>query len=283
MYESFYNLSENPFGMTPNPRFFYKANGHRGALAYLAYGIFGKKGFLALTGEVGLGKTTVIRAFVGTFHPCLEVAFVLNTKVGFEEMLYMFLHDFGCKVHGSSKVEMLTTLNDFLIRSYAENNNPVLIIDEAQNLSADVLEELRMLSNLETDNQKLIQIVLVGQPELEVLLSRTELRQLRQRIPRIHKMQNLTQDEVGQYIGYRLGVAGVSNGRLSFAPDAQEEIYRYTQGIPRLINLLCERALFHGYRNRTNSIGKDLIEESIRDLRHPASVWNHDGISEQSA
>lgn len=281
MYESFYHLKENPFGMTPNPRFFYKANGHRGALAYLAYGVFGKRGFLALTGEVGLGKTTVIRAFVQTLQPCLEVAFVLNTKVGFEEMLYMFLHDFGCSVQGASKVEMLTILNDFLIESYAQNRNPVLIIDEAQNLSSEVLEELRMLSNLETDNQKLIQIVLVGQPELEILLGRNELRQLRQRIPRIHRMQNLNQEEVGRYIRYRLGIAGLSNGNLSFAPDAQEEIFRFTDGIPRLINLVCERALFHGYRRKTLVIDKNLVEQSIRDLQHPSSIEEQTGNTEK--
>lgn len=281
MYESFYHLKENPFGMTPNPRFFYKANGHRGALAYLAYGVFGKRGFLALTGEVGLGKTTVIRAFVQTMQPCLEVAFVLNTKVGFEEMLYMFLHDFGCSVQGASKVEMLTTLNDFLIESYAQNRNPVLIIDEAQNLSPEVLEELRMLSNLETDNQKLIQIVLVGQPELETVLGRNELRQLRQRIPRIHRMQNLSQEEVGQYIRYRLGIAGLSNGHLNFAPEAQEEIYRFTNGIPRLINLVCERALFHGYRNKTSLIGRAIVEASISDLRHPSATDAQSGTTEK--
>lgn len=282
MYESFYNLKENPFGMTPNPRFFYKANGHRGALAYLAYGIFGKKGFLALTGAVGLGKTTVIRAFVQTMQPCLEVAFVLNTKVGFEEMLYMFLHDFGCSVRGSSKVEMLTALNEFLIENYAQNRNPVLIIDEAQNLTADVLEELRMLSNLETDNQKLIQIVLVGQPELESVLARNELRQLRQRIPGIHRMQNLTQEEVGRYIRYRLGIAGLSNGHLSFAPEAQEEIFKFTRGIPRLINLVCERALLNGYRNQASIIDRTIVETSIRDLRQPSPADADPGPAELS-
>lgn len=266
MYESYFNLKENPFGMTPNPRFFYKSLGHRGALAYLAYGIFGRKGFLALTGEVGMGKTTVIRAFVQTFYPCLEAAFVLNTKVGFEEMLYLFLRDFGIEVKGFSKVEMLTALNEFLIQSYADNQNPVLIIDEAQNLSVEVLEELRMLSNLETDNQKLIQIVLIGQPELEAILSRSELRQLRQRIPGMHRMKRLTQDEVGYYINYRLRVAGLENGGLYFMPDAQKMIYSHTGGVPRLINLVCERSLLQGYTHKTRTIGTNLVEKSIREL-----------------
>jgi general secretion pathway protein A len=163
MYESFYHLKEQPFGTTPDPKYLYKSDGHREALAYLAYGIFQKKGFLALTGEVGIGKTTVIRAFVHAFHPSLEVGFVLNTNVDFEEMLYLILEDFGCEVPQGSKVKMLTALNDYLIERFAANRNPVIVIDEAQNLSSDVLEELRMLSNLETNEQKLIQIVLVGQ------------------------------------------------------------------------------------------------------------------------
>src|SRR5262249_34153752 len=141
MYEAFFGLRENPFGTTPDPRYLYKSRAHREALAYLAHGIFLKKGFLALTGEVGVGKTTVVRAFVQTFHPCLEVSFVINTRVDFREMLFMLLTDFGVEIKSESKVVMLSQLNEFLIKRYAENQNPVLVIDEAQNLSPDVLEE----------------------------------------------------------------------------------------------------------------------------------------------
>ena len=272
MYESFFHLKEQPFGLTPDPRFLYKSVGHREALAYLASGIFGRKGFLAITGEVGIGKTTVLRAFVRTFHPCLEVAFVLNTKVNFEEMLYLTLNDFGCDVVEDSKVGMLNTLNNFLIDRFAQNQNPVIIIDEAQNLEPEVLEELRMLSNLETEQQKLIHIVLVGQPELERILRRQELRQLRQRIPGILRMQNLRPKEVEEYIAFRLRTAGMSNGHLKFTPRAQRAIFEFSDGIPRLINVICDRVLIRGCLRRTTTIGEDIVRESAAELTGDGQV-----------
>lgn len=266
MYEAFFNLNESPFGTTPDPRFLYKGKSHREALAYLAYGVFRKKGFLAISGEVGIGKTTIIRAFVQTFHPCLEVAFILNTKVDFRELLYMLLADLGVEITNDSKVAMLSSLNAYLIDRYAENQNPLLIIDEAQNLSPEILEELRMLSNLETDEQKLIQIVLVGQPELSHLLMREDMRQLRQRIPGVFHMQLLSRDEVYSYIRYRLGVAGLQNGHLMFSDPAVDAIHRFSSGIPRLINMLCDRVLLRGYLQKTRVVEKDLVEASIREL-----------------
>ncbi len=266
MYESFYNLAENPFGATPDPRFFFKGKTQREALAYLAYGVFRKRGFLALTGEVGVGKTTVIRTFVETFHPCLDVSFVLNTKVTFEEMLFLALRDFGCEVRSQSKVEMLTTLNDYLIDKYANNQNSLLIIDEAQNLSPEVLEELRMLSNLETNMEKLLQIVLAGQPELDTVLHRPELRQFRQRIPGILHMHKLSREEVDNYIRFRLGVAGWHNGGLQFSAGACDAIYYHSQGIPRLINMLCDKILQRGYLNKQRVIEKRMVDASIVEL-----------------
>ena len=266
MYESYYNLRENPFGSTPDPRFLYKSKAHREALAYLAYGVFRKKGFLALSGEVGTGKTTVVRAFVHTFDPCLEVAFILNTKVTFQELLYMLLSDFGVEIKNDSKVAMLTTLNNFLIERFADNQNPLLIIDEAQNLSPDILEELRMLSNLETDQQKLIQIVLVGQPELNELLEREDLRQLRQRIPGVFHMQLLSRDEVLRYIRYRLAVAGLGNGRLVLSDDAIDAIHLHTSGVPRLINVLCDRILLRGYLQKTRAVERQTVEACVHEL-----------------
>jgi general secretion pathway protein A len=266
MYEAFYGLKENPFGTTPDPRYLYKSKAHREALAYLAQGVFLKKGFLALTGEVGVGKTTVVRAFVQTFHPCLDVSFVLNTKVDFREMMYMLLSDFGVDIKSESKVAMLAQLNEFLIGRYAENRNPVIVIDEAQNLTAEVLEELRMLSNLETNQQKLIQIVLVGQPELWDLLQREDLRQLRQRIPGVCQMKLLSRDEVYRYIGYRLAVAGLNNGQLVFAEAALDGVFDLSNGIPRLINMLCDRVLLRGYLLRARAIEPDLVAEAAREL-----------------
>jgi putative secretion ATPase (PEP-CTERM system associated) len=266
MYEAFYGLRENPFGTTPDPRYLYKSRAHREALAYLAHGVFLKKGFLALTGEVGVGKTTVMRAFVQTFLPCLEVSFVLNTRVDFREMLYMVLHDFGVEIRSDTKVAMLSQLNEFLIRRYAENQNPLLVIDEAQNLSPDVLEELRMLSNLETNQQKLIQIVLVGQPELWEILQRDDLRQLRQRIPGVCQMKLLSRDEVYRYIRYRLAVAGLGSGQLVFSEAAIDAIYEFTLGTPRLINMLCDRILLRGYLQKTRAIEVDLVEAGAHEL-----------------
>jgi len=278
MYEAFYNLREAPFGSTPDPRFLYRSQGHREALAYIAYGLFGKKGFLAVTGEVGIGKTTVVRAFVHTFHPCLEVAFVLNTNVNFEEMLFLILQDFAIDVEDTSKVRMLNRLNSFLIDRFARHQNPVVIIDEAQNLGPEVLEELRLLSNLETDQQKLVQIVLVGQPELAEILTRRSLRQLRQRIPGVLHMKNLQHGEVEEYIRFRLLTAGMTNGRLAFTPQAQEAIYEYSDGIPRLINVLCDRVLILGYLQKTMTISREMVEAGVLELEGGASGrWSEAG------
>jgi general secretion pathway protein A len=267
MYEAFYGLRENPFGTTPDPRYLYRSRAHREALAYLGYGVFRKKGFLAVTGEVGIGKTTVVRAFVQTFQPCLDVAFVLNTRVSFRELLYMLLTDFGVEIKNDSKVAMLAELNGFLIGRFGENQNPVLIIDEAQNLSVEVLEELRMLSNLETDEQKLIQIVLVGQPELGNVLGRDDMRQLRQRIPGVFHMQYLSEEEVAHYVAFRLDVAaGDGKHGVAFADGALASISHLSAGIPRLINLICDRVLMRGYLARANRINGKLVEASMREL-----------------
>jgi general secretion pathway protein A len=268
MYEAYFKLKENPFGTTPDPRFLYKGKAHREALAYLAYGVFRKKGFLALTGEVGIGKTTIVRAFIQTFHPCLEVAFILNTRVSFDDLLFMLLTDLGVEVKSDSKVAMLSALNHYLIERYADNQNPLLVIDEAQNLSPEVLEELRMLSNLETDEQKLLQIILVGQPELNNVLLRDDMRQLRQRIPGVFHMQFLSREEVFSYIRYRLGVAGLQNGQLVFSDTAIDAIHQFSSGIPRLINMLCDRVLLRGYLQKTHVVQKELVEASILELSY---------------
>ncbi len=279
MYESFYGLKEHPFGTTPDPRYLYKSRAHREALAYLAQGVFLKKGFLAVTGEVGVGKTTVVRAFVQTFHPCLDASFVINTKVDFREMLYMLLSDFGLELKSEAKVAMLAQLNEFLIGRYAENHNPVIVIDEAQNLTPDVLEELRMLSNLETNQQKLIQIVLVGQPELWDILQRDDLRQLRQRIPGICQMKLLSREEVYRYIRYRLVVAGLTNGQLVFAESALDSVFQLTSGVPRLINVLCDRVLLHGYLRRARAIEQGMVLDAAREV----GVLTSDGSAERRA
>ncbi len=271
MYEEYYGFKELPFNVTPDPRFLYRSASHRDALAYITYGIFQKKGFIAVTGEVGVGKTTVVNAFIDLFQPSLEVAFIFSTKFPFDQLLYLVCNDFGLEVEGQNKAQMLMTLNRFLIEQYENNRNTVLIIDEAQNLSPDVLEELRMLSNLETRDRTLIQIMLVGQPELETMLNLNEMRQLRQRIPGICRIPILSREDLEKYIEYRVDVAGNHNGGPVFTKDAMDEIYHYSGGTPRLINVLCDRALLIGFVSNTRTIDGRIVREGIRDLENKES------------
>jgi general secretion pathway protein A len=272
MYEDFFGFKELPFNVTPDPRFLYRSASHRDALAYITYGVFQRKGFIAVTGEVGVGKTTVVGAFVDLFQPSLEVAFVFSTKFPFEQLLYLISKDFGLEADGKNKAQMLLDLNDFLIRQNEANRNSLLIIDEAQNLSPEVLEELRMLSNLETRDRKLLQIMLVGQPELESTLNMNEMRQLRQRIPGICRISMLDREGVEIYVKYRLDVARGSNGGAQFTTDSFDEIYHYSGGIPRLINILCDRVLLIAYVASTRAIDGRLIRAGIRDLESPQST-----------
>ncbi|MBU8923164.1 MAG: AAA family ATPase [Bacteroidales bacterium] len=271
MYENYYGFKELPFNVTPDPKFLYRSESHRDALAYITYGVFQKKGFIAVTGEVGVGKTTVVNAFIDLFQPSLEVAFVFSTLFPFDQLLYLICNDFGIDAENMNKAQMLLALNRFLISQYENNRNTVLIIDEAQNLSPEVLEELRMLSNLETRDKKLIQIMLVGQPELENILNLNELRQLRQRIPGICKIPMLSHEDVNKYIKYRLEIASVNNGGPIFTDDALEEIYHYSGGTPRLINVLCDRVLLLGYVANTRTISGKIVREGIRDLESKES------------
>jgi general secretion pathway protein A len=272
MYEDFYGFRELPFNVTPDPRFLYRSASHRDALAYITYGVFQRKGFIAVTGEVGVGKTTVVSAFVDLFQPSLEVAFVFSTKFPFDQLLYLICRDFGLSVDGMNKAQLLLVLNDFLIEKNESNRNSLLIIDEAQNLSPDVLEELRMLSNLETRDRKLLQIMLVGQPELESTLNMNEMRQLRQRIPGVCRISLLTREDVELYVKYRLEIAGGRDGGAHFTSDSFDEIYHYSSGIPRLINVLCDRVLLIGYVSNTRVIDGRVVREGIRDLESPVST-----------
>ena len=270
MYEEYFGFKELPFNVTPDPRFLYRSTSHRDALAYITYGIFQKKGFIAVTGEVGVGKTTVVKTFIDLFQLSLEVVFVFTTKFPFDQLLYLVCNYFELEVEGQNKAQMLLTLNKFLIEQYQKNRNTVLIIDEAQNLTPDVLEELRMLSNLETHDRKLIQIMLVGQPELETMLNLNEMRQLRQRIPGICRISILDRDDLERYIEFRLQVAGNHNGGggAIFTHDAMDEIYHYSGGTPRLINVLCDRALLIGFVSNTRTIDGRIVREGIRDLEN---------------
>jgi putative secretion ATPase (PEP-CTERM system associated) len=267
MYESFFRLRECPFNVTPDPRFLYMGPSYRDGLAYLKYGIREKKGFLVLTGEVGTGKTTLIRALAQELAPEAVMSVVLNTRVTPKQLLTLAAQDFGLeRSWRSSKVELIVELSEFLLAQANAGRSCVLVVDEAHNMGAQLLEELRLLSNVETDRQKLLQIVMVGQPELLSTLSLPSVRQIRQRIPGSFHIKPLCEDEVESYVSTRLTVAGADPSWLNFTPDAFEAIHSTTSGIPRLINILCDRALLVAFVGEKREIGSDGVLEAVQDL-----------------
>ena len=266
MYEAYYGLKESPFSITPDPRFLFLTRSHRDALAYLHYGIEQRKGFLALTGEVGTGKTLLIRTLLGQLPQEVETAIVMNARLTFKQLLYLALLDFNVQPPGRSKVDLLLALQQFLLRMRDKQGNAVLIIDEAQNLSEESLEEFRLLSNFETASTKLIQIVLVGQPELRSLLNRHSLRQLRQRIPGVYDLSRLPAEAIREYVDFRISVA--SQGKVSglFDSSGLEEVARQSAGLPRLVNQICDRALLVGYVKGTDRVTAEHVREAAREL-----------------
>jgi len=240
MYEEFYGLREKPFNLTPDPRFFFLSESHREAFEHLLYGIKEREGFILITGEVGAGKTTLCRALLNKLDSnIINSALILNPMFSGQELLQCILSDFGIQSKATTKKKLLDELNRFLLSKQAANQNSILIIDEAQNLPLPVLEELRILSNLETEKEKLLQIILMGQIELKEKLSLPRLRQLNQRISIRYHLRTLGEEETPRYIQHRMTVAG-SSGDIHFTSSALREIYRYSQGIPRLINLAAD-------------------------------------------
>ncbi|MGC8811452.1 MAG: ExeA family protein [bacterium] len=274
MYEHFYGLKENPFSLTPDPHYLYLGENHREALAQLIYGVRQKKGFIVLTGEVGTGKTTIIRSFMETLNGSqsnTRVALLFNPRLSVNEFFQYILKDFGINSNGATKGEYLHALYEYLIDAYQKDEKVVLIIDEAQGLSKELLEEIRLLSNLETSKAKLLQIVLVGQPELGHTLLQDELRQLRQRVNLQHHLPPLSESETGGYIRKRLRIAGCRNP--IFTPQAIKEIYKYTGGVPRLINVLCDNALLTGYALESKIISPKIIRDVANDLKLTPKKW----------
>jgi general secretion pathway protein A len=266
MYLEFYGLSESPFNLTPDANFLYPSKVHREVLAHLLYGVNSRKGFIMVTGEVGSGKTTICRALLKKLGPNTDVALVLNSFLSEEELLKTVNEDLGISATGKTKKELIDELNDFLLQQRMKGRNVVLIIDEAQNLSFPVLEQIRMLSNLETEKEKLLQIVLVGQPELRRLIGSPRLRQLSQRITVRHHITPLTRDETIQYIYHRLKVAGASEN-IVFANGALNEIYRFSRGIPRMINVICDQALLSGYVANSMRIDRKMILAAETEMK----------------
>jgi general secretion pathway protein A len=271
MYKDFYGLREYPFNMTPDPVFLFLSREHRVALDVLRFGISERKGFIVITGEVGAGKTTLCRALLASLDPRTKTALILNPAASGAQMVRTICEEFRLQPAKTTKKDLYDALQAFLLRELAANHNVVLIVDEAQNLKPGILEEIRLLSNLETAKDKLLQIVLVGQPELGELLTRPDLRQLKQRVALRHHVQSLAFGELADYITHRLHIAG-DTGRIRWTPAALELIFKYSQGVPRLINVVCDRALMAGYLIETFTLDALQVARAIEDIEiKPAS------------
>jgi general secretion pathway protein A len=262
MYLQFYGLREQPFGPTPDPRFLFLTDSHREALAQLVYGVQEHKGFLALTGEVGTGKTTLLHTLLRRLGNETSVAFVFHSTLPFEGLLEYALEELKIPAARLSQAQRLVALHNFLIEQRRASRDTVLILDEAQNLEVATLEQVRLLSNFESPTEKLLQIVLVGQPELQAKLDRPELRQLKQRIAVRSRIAPLSPAEVGDYVRARLRLAGAPDAE-TFAPTALELIAAYTRGIPRAINTVCDIALLSGYVDQRRRLDDSTVKEAI--------------------
>jgi general secretion pathway protein A len=285
MHEEYFGFSEKPFSLTPDPKYLYKSASHANAFDLLQYAIRRREGFIVVTGDIGTGKTTLCRAVLEQLDRKTFTALVLNPFISEEDLLRLILQDFGVvsreemrrgRLAGVSKQDLIDTLNEFLLSLLPLKAGALLIIDEAQNLPRQVLEQIRMLSNLETDTEKLLQIVLVGQLNLKDLLRSPELRQLDQRVSIRYELKPLTREETSAYIAHRLTIAGGSS-LVSFAPRALDRIHQHSSGIPRLINVLCDRALHGGYSAQTNRITPQIVNAAAGGLELAAPerlpVW----------
>jgi general secretion pathway protein A len=281
MYESFYGLKENPFKVTPDPKFLYLGENHKEALAQLLYGVKESKGFIVITGEVGAGKTTLLYSLLERIdnNGHMKTAFLFNPKLEVNDFILYILRDLGVKVRRSTKGDYLQALHGYLLDAYRHDKKVVLIVDEAQGLKPELLEEIRLLSNLETAKSKLLQIVLVGQPELNKTLLDPDFRQLKQRVNLRYHLTPLSEKETKEYIEKRLRIAG-SNGAI-FTPKAIREIYRRSRGIPRVINILCDNTLLTAYALDQKVVDVKPVMEAAKDLKLTKgllSAWTWIGL-----
>ena len=271
MYRQYYGLLRSPFEMTPDPAFLYLGEAHREGLATLVYGVRARKGFVLLTGEVGTGKTTLLHALLSQLDATTTAAFLFNPRLEPLDFFRVLFDEYEIEERCTTKAEYLLALNRFLIERLEKGQPTLLTVDEAQNLSPEMLEEIRLLSNLETPTSKLIQIMLVGQPELAEMLARSDLRQLRQRIVLRHHLRPFDEKETAAYIDERLRLAGYT-GQGLFDRGAIREIHAVTGGIPRLLNIVCDSALLLGYSREIPVIGKAQVREVAQDLALPGAT-----------
>jgi general secretion pathway protein A len=277
VYVSFFNLREQPFNLTPDPRFLFLSPQHEEALSHLLYGIYERKGFIEITGEVGTGKTILCRALLERLDNNVSTALIFHSYLNDIELLQAILSDLGLTCKENTRKAYIDTLNQYLLQEFAAGRNAVVLVDEAQNLEPTVLEQLRLLSNLETDDGKLLQVVLMGQPELRERLSTPQMRQLEQRIAVRFHLHGLSRAETRQYVMHRLSVAGAAN-RITFTARAWTLMHQYCAGIPRRINLLCDLMLMTAYVRGTHRITARMVRHSLRDLSGarrplPAPRW----------
>ncbi len=265
MYTQYFNLKQQPFSIAPDPRYLFMSERHREALAHLLYGVGSGGGFVLLTGEIGAGKTTVCRCFMEQIPADCRLAYIFNPKLTVEELLQSVCDEFGVAPEGASVKSYVDAVNSYLLESHAAGHNNVLVIDEAQNLSADVLEQLRLLTNLETSERKLLQIILIGQPELRQMLARPELEQLAQRVIARYHLGPLSEAEVGSYIQHRLAVAGAGAVEL-FPRGLLRRIHQLSKGVPRRINLLCDRALLGTYVENRAQVNATILSRAAEEV-----------------
>jgi len=265
MYTKFYGLKFKPFDFLPDPRFLYFSKKHEMAYAHLEYGITDNKPFVVLTGDVGTGKTTLINFFLKKVDSEVKTALIYNTNIDPQTFLEMVVRDFGIQTDSSERSVLYENLYEFLLHEHIQRHRCVLIIDEAQNMPKETLEELRMLSNFETEESYLLQIIMAGQPQLRRRLNNPELAQLTQRVSVHYHLAALEKSEIGSYIEHRLKVGGYDSQHPLFNDDAVEKIHAYTQGVPRLINSICDSALLYGYGASLQTIDLNLVEEVIAD------------------
>ena len=284
MYHEFFGLQSAPFEMTPDPSMLYLGTTHREGLATLLYAVQSGKGFVVLSGEVGTGKTTLLHALLSQLDSATPSAFIFNPRLDALDFFRVVFDELGIEETCRTKAEYLLVLNQFLIECIKEDRRALLIVDEAQNLSPEMLEEIRLLSNLETPTSKLLQIMLVGQPELDDMLDRTDLRQLKQRVALRHRLRPFDSAELDSYIQERLRLAGYT-GKEIFKKAARKALLEVTGGIPRLINNICDSALLSAYARGEQVVGADLINEVAGELHlvEPASISNTNAMASGSS
>ena len=265
MYENFYGFREKPFEITPDPKFLYLSENHKEALAHLTYAVRERKGFTVITGEVGTGKTTLIKTLLSKLDGNTKTAYLFNPMMGSTDFLHYICEDLGLRGQKRSKGQYLSQLHKFLMACYSRNENVVLIVDEAHKLDPKLLEEVRLLTNLETSKSKLLQVILTGQPELNEILEDPQFRQLKQRVSLRYHVKTLSKEDTGKYIKKRLRIAGTFDLNI-FTPKALNQIYKYSKGIPRLINIVCDNALLIGYATDQKIIGSKIIHEVTKNL-----------------